>query len=88
MTYEEYWNKLNSKKKVDGPVRLSPDQFKKMLKQAYDIGYSQGAESTRKIHDMMNSYSKSKSGIFEDLDDETQVDFLSKIMGMGDEKYE
>lgn len=42
MSWEEYWNKLNEKKKVSKNVQMSAKQFEKMQKQSYDIGFSHG----------------------------------------------
>jgi 3-mercaptopyruvate sulfurtransferase SseA len=57
MTFDEYWRKLNSKKTIDGDVKLSPQQFEKMLRQAYDIGHSEGADQVRKARKMADEYS-------------------------------
>lgn len=61
MTFTEYWQKLNEKKKIDGDVKLTPSQFEKMMKQVYDIGYSAGAEKTKEIAEMVNQYKNNKN---------------------------
>jgi len=56
MVFDDYWNRLNDKKKIDGDVKLSPEQFRKMLKQAYDIGYSEGVDRVKKAKEMVDEY--------------------------------
>jgi hypothetical protein len=91
MIFEQYWQKLNDKKKIDGDVKLSPVQFEKMLKQAYDIGYSAGVERTKTVYDMLKQYGgnanadKVKDSAYEELfgksGDGDVADFLKGIFG-------
>ena len=37
-----FWHKLNSSKEVTSDVKLTPDQFRKMLSQAVVYGYNTG----------------------------------------------
>jgi hypothetical protein len=53
MEFEEYWNALNAKKEITGDIRMTPEQFKKIQRQAFDLGRKSGKEEERKTQEIM-----------------------------------
>lgn len=55
MTFDDYWKALEGRVvggKIDKAVHMTPEQFRRMQKQAYEIGYKAGLnESPRAAED-------------------------------------
>jgi hypothetical protein len=82
-TFTEVWDQLDEKRSITGSgkdIKMTPEQFKKMLRQFYDIGhkhgskegYTQGMKSAKGLQDILN---KGSSNPFADIDG------LSNIFG-------
>lgn len=57
MTFPNYWATLESRVKggkIDRDVRLTPEQFRRMQKQAYSVGYQQAVEDLRRNDETLN----------------------------------
>lgn len=53
MTFDEIWVAMEQRKggPIDRDVKLTPANFKKALKQAYEIGYKAGLNESPRRHE-------------------------------------
>lgn len=58
MKFEKAWEELNKQKKIDRDVKLTPEQFKKQVRQFYMIGYKECVEETERLFEKKGIKSK------------------------------
>lgn len=61
MLFDSWWYKLNVKRAITSDVRMNPEQFRNMLKQAYDAGHTEGREQGVKAGMDLSKLSKQDS---------------------------
>jgi hypothetical protein len=81
MDFEKYWKELNKKKKIDGNVKLTPVQFKKMLSQAFEVGRRHGVGQTRAAKEFLDNMKDAAGG--SNNSNDYYGDMLKDIFGQG-----